>query len=1297
MENFSAFSETALAVEDAPDFDLEQAGEAEADRDANSFAISDASNAPLRSGCACCAHQDFDFGHNKGRPDATPQIIIDVFDREVADYSEYNSVADATVAGISANYGVNASFSSTGDDFTSDVNTTGEISLEMPSLVAEIEVAGDTDWFALDVVAGTAYTIDILAPGLTPENLMLSYYDEAGVLQETSDFGFIDIIAAQTGTVYVEAGFTGGLTGDYLLSAFDSSDGLIDQDDFTNDVNTTGEINLNGITTGEIEEALDADWFALDVVAGTSYTLEITSDGFPLTNTGLGHFNSAEQFLGGFLGGVPLVINAVTTETLYIEVIDFGANLGTYDLTVSTEEIAPDLTSDVNTTGELVIDGFVTGLIEVANDTDWFALDVVAGQSYTINIFSNTLLAGNLDLNFYDSTGILQGGVIASAPLTFTATTTGTVFVEADVFGTGTGSYQLTATTEAPTQPPVGTTDDFAADVTTTGVLLTDGTVSTGALNFVGDDDWFELTLDEAQTLQINLTGVSLSDPFLYVYDSSGTLVTANDDFGSLDSQLTFNFEADTYYISARAYDDGLTGTYELTAIEVEPPTLLSAIDWGTPLEGASNPGTLTINVFFLPTGTIEIETFGTTENTIAFNEYEIAQFNAAFDLIEAHIDVEFVEVDNAADADFRLGGFTDSTGLLGFMFTPDDGVDAGIGLFNRNGDGWDENGNGGLEVGGFGFETIVHELGHGLGLAHPHDNGGGSSLINGVSSSIDLGAFNLNQDVFTIESYNGYETGLSGDSAIQQGILDYGVQATFATLDLGVLAQTYGLNTTTGLGDTVYTLPGTNASGEAYFQTILDNGGTDTIQSSSADNVFINLNAATLEYEEGGGGFVSQVTGILGGFTIANGSVIENAISGSGNDDLFGNEANNTLIGGSGIDSLAGAAGNDILLGDNTASLSLTSYEGQLYRAYQAVFDRAPDEAGFKAFLTEMRLGNLGEDTANAPFTQQEAVITQFVNSQEFQNTYGSLTDVQFMEQLYLNVLDRPGSAADVAAFAATLAAGRSRADVVVEFANSAEFVNLMALPSAAFVTNVIIHPAEAQVFRIYQAVFQRDPDEGGFTAFTNAIQANVLTVEEITAEFVGSAEFQATYGALSNAEFVELLFTNVLPGNTDQQGRADFIEALGDGRLTREAMVAEFVESFEFVQRMADPAAEFVTDVFTSSSDTLDGGVGGDILFGGRGADVFVFDTEGGGADSILDFTSGTDILDLGDDASFDSFAEIVAAGTQVGLNTVFDFGGGNTLTLENTVLTDLTEDDFGLGDDVMAMSDAAVDVLI
>ena len=43
------------------------------------------------------------------------------------------------------------------------------------------------------------------------------------------------------------------------------------------------------------------------------------------------------------------------------------------------------------------------------------------------------------------------------------------------------------------------------------------------------------------------------------------------------------------------------------------------------------------------------------------------------------------------------------------------------------------------------------------------------------------------------------------------------------------------------------------------------------------------------------------------------------------------------------------------------------------------------------------------------------------------------------------------------------------------------------------------------------------------------------------------------------------------------------------------------------------------------------------------------------------------------------------------------MFDFGGGNTLTLDNTVLADITEDDFDFGGDAMAAADIMVDVLI
>ncbi|WP_439111804.1 calcium-binding protein [Lentibacter sp.] len=94
----------------------------------------------------------------------------------------------------------------------------------------------------------------------------------------------------------------------------------------------------------------------------------------------------------------------------------------------------------------------------------------------------------------------------------------------------------------------------------------------------------------------------------------------------------------------------------------------------------------------------------------------------------------------------------------------------------------------------------------------------------------------------------------------------------------------------------------------------------------------------------------------------------------------------------------------------------------------------------------------------------------------------------------------------------------------------------------------------------------------------------------------------------------------------------------------------------------------------------DTLDGGAGDDILKGGFGADVFIFN---GGADVITDFGKGADQLDidiaLGAEGGT-TLAEFIAAyGSQVGDDTVFDFGNGNSLTLEDVTLTSLGVSDF------------------
>ena len=68
--------------------------------------------------------------------------------------------------------------------------------------------------------------------------------------------------------------------------------------------------------------------------------------------------------------------------------------------------------------------------------------------------------------------------------------------------------------------------------------------------------------------------------------------------------------------------------------------------------------------------------------------------------------------------------------------------------------------------------------------------------------------------------------------------------------------------------------------------------------------------------------------------------------------------------------------------------------------------------------------------------------------------------------------------------------------------------------------------------------------------------------------------------------------------------------------------------------------------------------------------------------GADIVLDFTPGTDILSLSGSELFDSFAEVIAAGTQQGQAAFFDFGDGNTLTLDGVILDELMEADFDFG---------------
>lgn len=473
------------------------------------------------------------------------------------------------------------------------------------------------------------------------------------------------------------------------------------------------------------------------------------------------------------------------------------------------------------------------------------------------------------------------------------------------------------------------------------------------------------------------------------------------------------------------------------------------------------------------------------------------------------------------------------------------------------------------------GLGTYLHEIGHNLGLAHP----GSYAAASGVQITYGTHAEYLEDSAqYSIMSY--FRASDTGARLADFSWNGSGYDRLIVSLmmdDIAAIQRLYGANMSTRAGDTVYGFNATadrdwfkaqNAESALWF-CAWDGGGIDTFDFSGfRDNQLIDLGQGAFSNVGSDGLPWTNGIGGIGNVSIAVGTVIENAIGGSGNDVILGNEADNVLWGRNGNDRIDGGGGSDTagFLGLSSAyvvtvsgrTVTVTGAEGAdvLTNIERLRFaDRTIDLE-----FTALRVLN---GTAGADRITGTAADESIVAGNSADTLIGGGGS---------DTLDG-GAGVDTAVYAGLFRAyalvtqnrvggGREGGTDTLVGIERLQFLDgtLTFEGRSALWTN---DEATMAVARLYQAVLGRAPDLGGLEHYRGAVDQG-YDLMHFTRVMIESPEFIARFGSLSNQQFVEQIYRFVLGRDGDAGGIQTYTAALSQG-YSRADVVLVFAESPE------------------------------------------------------------------------------------------------------------------------------------
>lgn len=235
----------------------------------------------------------------------------------------------------------------------------------------------------------------------------------------------------------------------------------------------------------------------------------------------------------------------------------------------------------------------------------------------------------------------------------------------------------------------------------------------------------------------------------------------------------------------------------------------------------------------------------------------------------------------------------------------------------------------------------------------------------------------------------------------------------------------------------------------------------------------------------------------------------------------------------------------------------TISDITGFIARLYKTILGRTPDTAGLNTWTKGLKEGTLtGAD-----------VVYSIYNSTEYKNKKTSNTD--FVESVYISMLNRKSDAAGKANWIAYLEEGFSRTFVLKRFADSTEFANLCKTYNIAKGTINVTEYRDMNVNvtryvqRLYSKCLGRTADTEGLNNWTKWLITGQKTGASVVLAFYYSDEYKNKN--ISNADFVASLYNSMMNRNPDAAGKAFWVSYLSNN-YSRRFVISGFAQSIEF-----------------------------------------------------------------------------------------------------------------------------------